>query len=125
MLSKAGIWIGAAALLMTMAWQRDALAAASTASAAGDVPQAIVHFGDLNLDQPSGVATLYHRISFAAQNVCGDKYLPGSFIISPYWRSCTAQAIARAVAAVDRPALTAYYRVHTTPPIQKLSIARR
>jgi UrcA family protein len=125
MSSKAGVWISAAALLMTVLWQGDALAAASTAPVAGDVPQIIVHFGDLNLDQPSGVATLYHRISFAAQSVCGEQHRPGSYVISASWRSCMAQAIGRAIAAVDRPALSAYYRAHTTPLIQRLSIARR
>ncbi len=125
MSSETGILIRAAAMFLGVAWQCDALAAASTAAADEDVPQTIVHFRDLNLEQPSGVATLFHRIQYAAQSVCGEQYRPGSHITSPEWRSCTAQAIARAIAAVDHPALTAYYHEHTTSPNRQPSIARR
>ncbi len=110
--SKAGIWISAAALLLAVTWQCDALAAADQAGE--NLPQTTVHFGDLNLDQPSDVATLYRRIRLAAESVCGERLLPGHFIISPHWRGCVAQAVQRAIASVNRPALTAYYRAQTT-----------
>jgi UrcA family protein len=103
--------------------QSDALAATSKVPSAGDVGQITVHFGDLNLDQPAGAAALYRRIRLAAERVCGDPLPPGSLIPSHFWRSCVAQAIERSVIAVDRPALTAYYRGHTTPSDQKLVAA--
>jgi UrcA family protein len=122
MSSKAGIWINAAVLLLAGAWQCDAIAAASQAPAAGDVKQTTVHFDDLNVDRPAGAAVLYRRIRNAAESVCGDPQAPGSRMISRFWLSCVAQAVDRAVVTLDRPALTAYHRVHATPSDQKASI---
>jgi UrcA family protein len=120
MSSKVGVWIHAAVLVVAGAWQCDVLAAANNAPRSGDVEQITVHFGDLNLNQPAGVAVLYRRIRHAAEHVCGVPQLPGTNIPSHSWRTCVADSIERAVIAVDRPALTAYYRSHTTPTDQKL-----
>lgn len=120
MSSKVGVWICAAILVVAGAGWHDALAATSKAPSAGEVGQITVHFGDLNLDQPAGAAVLYRRIRHAAERVCGDPLPPGSLIPSSFWRSCVAQAIERSVIAVDRPALTAYYRGHTAPSDRKL-----
>jgi UrcA family protein len=120
MSSKVAVWIYAAVLVVAGTGRHDALAATSEAPSAGDLAQITVRFGDLNLDQPAGAAALYRRIRLAAEHVCGDPRPPGSFIPSHFWRSCVAQAIERSVIAVDRPALTAYYRQHTAPSDQKL-----
>ena len=120
MSSKTGIWINAAMLCLAAAWQCDAFAAEPKAPAVGD--QATVHFEDLNVDRPAGAAVLYRRIKWAAERVCGEPKVTGSFMISKYWRNCVAEAIDRAVLAVDRPALTAYHRVHT-PFDEKVSTA--
>jgi UrcA family protein len=114
MSNSTGIWTKAALLLLAAAWQCDALAAPE-APTARDVDQTTVHFGDLNIDQTAGAAVLYRRIRNAAKSVCGEPQLPGSRAVSPDWRRCVAQAIDGAVVAVDRPALTVYHRVHTTP----------
>ena len=118
---KARILMNAAAVLLAGAWQYDAAAAGAPASA--DEKRITVRFGDLNVDHAAGAAVLYRRILFAAQDVCGDPRLPGSHLISPSWSSCVEQAIDRAVVAVDRPALTAYYRLHTKPSGQDASTA--
>ena len=115
MSSKAKIWASAAVVLLAAAWQCDALAAASNAPAGGDVEQTTVRFGDLNIDRAADAAVLYRRIRHAAERVCGDPQMVGSRTISPIWRSCVAQSVERAVLAVDRPALTAYHRVHAAP----------
>jgi UrcA family protein len=120
MSNKVGVWIHAAVLVVAGAWQCDVLAAANDAPGAGDVEQITVHFGDLNLDQPAGVAVLYRRIRHAAEHVCGVPQAPGTNIPSHSWRICVTDSIERAVMAVDRPALTAYYLSHTTPTDQKL-----
>jgi UrcA family protein len=120
MSTKVRIWIYAAVLVTAAACRDDALAAASKVPPAGDVGQITVRFGDLNLDQPAGAAILYRRIRHAAEQVCGDPVSPGSLIPSQFWRSCVAQAIERSVIAVDRPALTAYYRGQVTPSDQKM-----
>jgi UrcA family protein len=122
MSNKTGIWINVALLLLVGAWQCDALATPE-APTARDVDQTTVHFGDLNIDQTGGAAVLYRRIQYAAERVCGEPYLPGSHMVSPFWRRCVAQAVDRAVVAVDRPALTVYHRVHTTPADQGSSAA--
>jgi UrcA family protein len=122
MSNRTGIWIKAAPLLLAGAWQCDALAAPE-APTAGDVSQIAVHFGDLNIDQTAGATVLYRRIRHAAERVCGEPQLPGSHVVSPDWRRCVAQAIDQAVVSVDRPALTAYYRVHTTPSDRGSSMA--
>jgi UrcA family protein len=122
MSNRTGIWINAAVVLLAGAWQCDALAAPE-APTARDVNQTTVHFGDLNIDQPAGAAVLYRRIQYAAQRVCGEPQLTGSHVVSPDWRRCVAQAVDRAVVAVDRPALTAYHRVHTPPSDRGSSMA--
>jgi len=125
MSSKAGIWLKAALFLVAGAWQCGGPAAASPPPAGGEVRQITVHFDDLNLDQAAGVAVLYRRIRGAAEQVCGEPQRPGSRIISPFWAGCVAQAVERAVVALDRPSLTAYHRVHTAPHNQEVSLARR
>jgi UrcA family protein len=122
MSNRTGLWIKAALLLAAGAWQCDALAAPE-APTARDVDQITVHFGDLNIDRTAGATVLYRRIRHAAERVCGEPQLPGSHMISLSWRRCVAQAIDGAVVAVDRPALTAYHRVHTTPSDRGSSMA--
>jgi UrcA family protein len=113
MSNKTGIAINAALMLLAGAWQCDALAAPQAPSARDE--QITVHFGDLNLDQTAGAAVLYRRIEHAAERVCGEPQLTGTHQVSPNWRRCVAQAVDRAVVAVDRPALTAYHRVRVMP----------
>jgi UrcA family protein len=114
------VWIYAAVLMAAGAWQCDVLAAVPSTPRPGDVEQVTVHFSDLNPDQPAGAAALYRRIRHAAEQVCGDPKKPGTNIPSLAWRSCVADSIERSVIAVDRPALTAYYRSHTTRTDQRL-----
>jgi UrcA family protein len=121
MSSKASIWINAAAVALVGGWQFDAVAADVPASV--DARQTTVRFNDLNVDHPAGAAVLYRRIHQAAQDVCGESQSPGSRFISLSWISCVAQAVDRAVVEVDRPALTAYYRLHTKPSGQDASTA--
>jgi UrcA family protein len=121
MSNRTGIWIKAALLLLAGAWQCDALAGPE-APTPRDVEQITVHFGDLNINQSTGVAILYRRIRHAAEHVCGEPHWADSHMVSAAWRNCVAQAVDRAVVAVDRPALTDYYRAHTTPPDRGSSI---
>jgi UrcA family protein len=119
---KPRIWINAAVLLLAGAWHSGAFA--STPPAGEDVRRITVRFDDLNLEQPRGVAVLYRRLRLAAEDVCGEPQRPGEAIISADWRACVAQAVERAVVAVDRPALTAYYRKHTTSDHETLTAQR-
>jgi UrcA family protein len=119
MSSKTGIWVSAAVLLVAAVSQSTARAAESGTAAIGGVEQTRVHFRDLNIDRPEGAAVLYRRIERAAERVCGEPQLTGSYVISPFWRGCVTQAVEQAVATVDRPALTAYHREHAGSPHQK------
>jgi hypothetical protein len=105
MSSKVGVWIYAAVLVVAGALQCDVLAAATNAPRAGDVGQ---------------IAVLYRRIRNAAEHVCGFPQPPGSNIPSIAWRTCVADSVERSVIAVDRPALTIYYRSHRTLSDQRL-----
>ena len=122
MSNRTGILIKAVLLLLAGAWQCSALAAPAT-PAARDTEQLTVYFGDLNIDQTAGAAVLYRRIKHAAERVCGEPHLPDSHMVSASWRKCVAQAIDGAVVAVDRPALTVYHRVHTSPSERVSSMA--
>ena len=83
----------------------------ASAASAADLPHSRnVHYADLNLDRPADVATLYRRIAFAAQDVCGPRELTGSHLPEPGYQLCFEDAVAHAVARVDRPALSAYHQ---------------
>jgi UrcA family protein len=90
------------------------LSMASSALYADSTPDEIrhsttVHYADLNLNKTTGVAALYRRVTVAASRVCGQRALTGSNYPLPEYTRCYNEAIATAVARVDRPQLTAYY----------------
>jgi UrcA family protein len=81
------------------------------AGAYADSPHgSVVHFKDLDLNRPHDVARLYNRITIAADRVCGPRSLTGSNYKTADYESCYADAVARAVAHVDQPSVTSYYR---------------
>ncbi len=69
-----------------------------------------VRVSDLDLKQPADAAKLYQRIRRAAERACGDGLTGGSPLAQPVDRDCVLNAIAHAVAAVDRPLLTTIYQ---------------
>jgi UrcA family protein len=102
-------------------WLLAALAAfsgagAATSALADDLPQRTVHFSDLDLSHSAGAAVLYSRIKAAAAQVC-DQHTVRSLEAVTTTRHCMDQAIARAVAAMDVPALTSLYRAKTAQPV--------
>lgn len=105
------------------------LAAAVTTVRAADVPSdsvpmKTVTYGDLNLANPQGIEQLYRRIVGAAQQVC--EPLNGrSFVEKQQFSTCNRQSIARAVAAVDQPALTALQAIKTGRPDGTAKLAKR
>jgi len=80
--------------------------AALAAASPDDAPRMIVQFGDLDLTRLAGAQELYRRIQHAARDVC-EPHVPGSAVVAMGYRGCLDQAIARAVADVDAPLLTA------------------
>jgi UrcA family protein len=69
-------------------------------------PSVTVNYADLDLTKPAGAKTLYDRLKRAARNVC---HPYDSNQMRKRWRECYDQAIANAVADVDRPMLTALH----------------
>jgi UrcA family protein len=82
------------------------------APAAGDPrpDRTTVQFGDLNLDRPADVAVLYGRINLAAEQVCHQRALNGSYVLSPTFATCVADTVEKAVGNINRAPLTAFSR---------------
>jgi UrcA family protein len=71
-------------------------------------PARVVRYGDLDLNQKSGVITLYGRIRTAAREVCEPiEDISIKLLRAKY--DCRHDATARAVAEVNSPALTDYF----------------
>jgi len=85
-----------------------ALSIASAGAAQQPDPNSTsVHFGDLNIHTPEGIATLFRRIRRAAQAVCGP-YEIRDLMQASGARICFDDAVANAVKSVNMPSLTAY-----------------
>ena len=70
----------------------------------------LVRFNDLNLDQPRDVARLFNRVSSAADKVCGTRSFAGHYNKIADYEICYKDAVASAVAHIDRPSVTAYFQ---------------
>ena len=68
----------------------------------------VVSFADLNLNGAPGVQTLYGRLRLAAAEVCAP-FRGNSLREKTKWHECFDPALARSVAKVDEPRLTAYH----------------
>ena len=82
--------------------------AASITSAHADSAEArsvVVSTKGLDLSQPADVERLYARLRRAAREVC-EPLESRSAVTQTAWRTCKEGALARAVAAVDHPALS-------------------
>jgi UrcA family protein len=83
-----------------------------------------VTYGDLNLANHQGVEQLYRRIVGAARQVCGGSD-GRSLQEKQEFSICRKLSIARAVAAVDQPALTALHAVKTGQPESTAKLAKQ
>ncbi len=82
----------------------------------------IVSYSDLNLNGEAGARVLHGRLRMAATQVCAP--LRGTSLRErSNWRECVDPALARAVAKVDEPMLTAYHlsRIGTTEPPSRVA----
>jgi UrcA family protein len=79
---------------------------ANAATNANGEREVVVKYGDLNLANPDGVSALYKRLRSAAVRVCetDSQYLEKK----TEERACIADAMDRAIARVNNPALTAF-----------------
>ncbi len=99
--------------------------AVSIAADRSDVPQAVVKFGDLNLSNPQGAATLYNRIVFAAHEVCKSFDTDIRDVASHgQVNACVHRAIADAVTKVGQAELIAVYNTRNRQPLP-ITVAAR
>ncbi len=80
---------------------------ASGGSPTGEPMKHVVSYGDLDLNQPAGIATLYTRVQAAAMDVCAPLE-PVDMARRAHLEPCIADAMSRAVKSVNVPALTVY-----------------
>jgi UrcA family protein len=75
----------------------------------------VVQYGDLRLISAVGAAVLYGRLRGAAERTCGplDGRQPAQ---AARYRACVDEAIAKAVADVNEPVLTAYFDAKRAAP---------
>jgi UrcA family protein len=77
------------------------------------IPSREVSFAGLNLTRPADVELLYRRIAAAASQVCDTVAGPIPLPARTRVQRCMTEAMARAVADVNAPALTRYYAMKT------------
>jgi UrcA family protein len=85
----------------------------------------LVRFRDLNLDQQRDLARLFERVSSAADKVCGPRSFAGSYNKTADYESCYSDTIARAVADIDRPSVTAYFQQRSSEWASQKLIAQQ
>jgi UrcA family protein len=97
----ATIACGIALTTPAMAEQRD-----------GESLTKIVSYADLNLNAAAGARTLYGRLRMAATQVCAP-FRGDTLKDKTRWRACFDPALARSVAEIDAPMLTAIHLSRT------------
>ena len=86
--------------------------AASAHDAVSFVRHEAVNFRDLDVTTTEGVQVLFQRISDAASRVCSDPRLDLLPDSRPQYVQCVNNAMAGAIATIDRPTLTAMAAKH-------------
>jgi UrcA family protein len=82
------------------------------AQASNERHQYVVRFADVDLSRIDGAMTVYGRIRQAANSVCEslDSRVLG---LMEKHRACVNQAVADAVASINRPLLSQYHQLRT------------
>jgi UrcA family protein len=91
-----------------------------------EAPAVTVQFADLDLTHRDGVAMLYRRLQAAADQVCASQNARNGSDLGTQtrYKICRDSALAAAVAKVDQPALTAYYRAQFPSRSAAVQIAK-
>ena len=78
----------------------------------------VVKYGDLNISDAQGAATLYRRIAAAARTVCGADEIDSRRLgYRASINACIHQAIVDAVTKVGQPELVAAYNAKNREPL--------
>lgn len=73
----------------------------------------VVHFSDLNLASPDGVAVLYARLRRAAHDLCAP-FDGAELERARRFRACIDEVLSTTIAQADLPTLAEYYRSTST-----------
>jgi len=82
-------------------------AAPVLAQTSDTVPSVSVRYGDLNIGSPAGAQVLLRRLEAAANTACGGAPDIRQLSQLASFEACRRSAVAKAVAAIDSPVLTA------------------
>lgn len=74
-------------------------------------PTRTVHYADLNLNTPADVSTLYKRIRYAAEEVCGDAKWRGLAEVAAA-KACVDHVVSVSVHSMNNVNLTNEYEAH-------------
>ncbi|MEJ0007551.1 MAG: UrcA family protein [Steroidobacteraceae bacterium] len=91
-------------------------AVAGTAADRSESQGRVIQYGDLNLANPQGAATLYSRIVAAAHEVC-DSYGDRSLQSQMAAKNCVHESVVDAVTKVGRSQLIAIYNAKNRQPL--------
>jgi len=89
-----------------------------------DPPSVIVRFADLDFSHSQGVSVLYQRLKNAAETVCAS-HNARDLGSQMRYKACWQSALGTAVAKVDQPALTVYYRAKSGSGNATIQIAQK
>ena len=88
-----------------------------------DVHFVEVRYSDLDLTRTAGAAVLYERLHAAAKTACAS--LDARDLASQMrFKDCVQAGVGSAVARIDRPVLTAYYKAHMDSGNTPIQIAK-
>jgi UrcA family protein len=85
-------------------------------------PTRTVRYADLNLDTAAGVAVLYKRIRYAAEEVCGDAKWRG-LAEAAAAKACADHAVYVSVHSLNNAKLTNEYNAHIGAGQESINIA--
>jgi UrcA family protein len=88
------------------------LGSAPAPAAESQTLSAIVHYDARDLRTATGAERLLSRVSGLAHRLCAENGSMGHSVENREFRTCTKDAIERAVEQVNRPTLTAAYNRH-------------
>ena len=98
----------------------------SMAAEPGEVRQAVVQYGDLNLANPQGAKTLYSRISAAAHEVCNPFYEDIRDLgVKKAVDACVHKAIENAVNTIGQPQLSEVFAAKARLPAPVFTASTR
>jgi UrcA family protein len=92
-------------------------AAVCTAADGATTVSETVKYGDLNVSNPQGAATLYRRIVTASYSVCRHNVDSRNLASQSSQAACVHKAIADAVTKVGQPQLFAIYNSRNSQPL--------